>query len=130
MGANFGTTLVLAFVSSVKDSKSKMTTVRPVTVVPMLAPRVNGSICSNRRVKTEVVMEEDWTNMVIPAPSNVSVDVGGLVRGTNPREPVQPPRRPNQQGGSWFSSISMEYALVHEYLCFTEYLFFVKISPF
>mmetsp|Transcript_19754 Transcript_19754/g.54936 ORF Transcript_19754/g.54936 Transcript_19754/m.54936 type:complete len:329 (+) Transcript_19754:240-1226(+) len=50
-----------------------------VPVVPMLAPRVSGSICSRRRtpiptsgVSAEVVMEEDWTTMVIPAPSTMA----------------------------------------------------------
>jgi len=47
----------------------------PVRVVPMLAPRVKGYICSKRStprptkgVSVEVVMEDDWTTMVIPAP--------------------------------------------------------------
>ena len=46
-----------------------------VIVVPILAPKVNGSICSSRStpiptrgVKAEVVIEEDWTTMVIAAP--------------------------------------------------------------
>lgn len=46
-----------------------------VKVVPRLAPRMSGNICSSlkaptstRGVKTEVVIEEDWTNMVRPVP--------------------------------------------------------------
>ena len=59
--------------SDTKDAKS------PVKVVPMLAPRVKGSICSRRiapiptkGVRAEVVMDEDCTKRVIPQPMRIA----------------------------------------------------------
>lgn len=49
-----------------------------VMVVPILAPNDKGYICSRRRtpiptkgVKADVVIDEDWTRMVIPHPINI-----------------------------------------------------------
>ena len=49
-------------------------------VVPRFAPRVSGNMASNRKtskptngVKTEVVMDDDCTNIVIPTPSTIEM---------------------------------------------------------
>mmetsp|Transcript_12271 Transcript_12271/g.17255 ORF Transcript_12271/g.17255 Transcript_12271/m.17255 type:complete len:251 (+) Transcript_12271:226-978(+) len=58
------------------ETRAAMTAVK---VVPMLAPRVRGYICSSwmtpmptRGVRVEVVMDEDWTRMVMPVPMTMA----------------------------------------------------------
>ena len=56
-----------------------MDAIMAVPVVPRFAPRVNAYICSRRNnpmphkgVKADVVMEDDWTTIVKPAPTAIA----------------------------------------------------------